>query len=378
MPCTTAGKQNPGGADAKGKRYATYQSRKWCTHACDHTQRYSMRLTYRRCPHAHIRGAQERPHTQYKHRTQRSRSTRTTTPGGNQQRRARHQQQPKGGNNARPGLMVSAAPEPGHAPGTPPPRPNHAVHSEHQEPATHHHTNHDPGTANTTGPLGGGTIGEGATRNQLEPEPDQTPSQHTDYSATNRAASTVTGQRTPSQDCTEYSQNTNYSHIPRRGTNDPEQDPNPSQHTDYSDRTMNQTTNATPCRRTPSPDGTEYSAQDTDHCSTPHDEASRHDDPDNSPGPKSHKETLVAKTTQPGAPEEHAHEAPLSVSSGTSGTAMETHAQLSAPPEAQDPPPESLPSGLDVSANHDPMDLDNDPLQDSIQRVLQVAADAHQ
>ena len=57
---------------------------------------------------------------------------------------------------------------------------------------------------------------------------------------------------------------------------------------------------------------------------------------------------------------------------------METHSQVSTPPEAPNPPLESLPSGLDVSANHDPMDLENDPLQDSIQRVLQVAAAAHQ
>ena len=57
---------------------------------------------------------------------------------------------------------------------------------------------------------------------------------------------------------------------------------------------------------------------------------------------------------------------------------METHSQLSTPPEAPDQPLESLPSGLDVYANHDFMDLDNDPLQDSIKRVLQVAADAHQ
>ena len=76
-------------------------------------------------------------------------------------------------------------------------------------------------------------------------------------------------------------------------------------------------------------------------------------------------------------PEDHTHEAPLSVSSGTSSTAMETHSQQSTPPEAPNPPLESLPSGLDVSANHDPMDVDNDPLQDSIGRVLQVAADAH-
>ena len=67
-------------------------------------------------------------------------------------------------------------------------------------------------------------IGEGTTRRQLEPEPDQTPSQHTDYSAnaTNRTARTTTRQRTLSLDRTEYSQNTNYSHILRRDTNDPE------------------------------------------------------------------------------------------------------------------------------------------------------------
>ena len=69
-----------------------------------------------------------------------------------------------------------------HAAGTHPPRPTHAVHSEHQEPTTQGHTNHDPGTVNTTGPLGGEKIREGATQRQLEPEPDQTPSQHTVYS----------------------------------------------------------------------------------------------------------------------------------------------------------------------------------------------------
>ena len=70
-----------------------------------------MRCTYRRCLHAHIHGAQEGPHVQYKHRTRWSRSTRTTTPGGNPQRRAHHQEQPKGGSNAWPAPMVSAAPE---------------------------------------------------------------------------------------------------------------------------------------------------------------------------------------------------------------------------------------------------------------------------
>ena len=141
---------------------------------------------------------------------------------------------------------------------------------------------------------------------------------------------------------------------------------------------MNQSTNATPCRRTSSPNCTEYSAQDTDHCGLPRREAPHHDNRDIFPGREPQMETMVAEVTQPSAPEDHAHEAPLSVSSGTSDTATETHSQLSAPPEAHDPPLESLPSGLDVSANHNPMDLDNDPLQDSIQRVLQVAADAHQ
>ena len=155
-------------------------------------------------------------------------STPSTTTHGGKQRRA--------GPN---GLGGPGSRE--HAPGTPPQRPIHTIHSEHQEPTTHDHTNYDPGTADTTGPLGGETIGERATQRQLEPESGQTPSQHTDYSATNRTASTVTRQRIPTQDRTEYSQNTNYSHIPRCGTNDPEQDPNPSQHTDYSDRTMTQT-----------------------------------------------------------------------------------------------------------------------------------------
>ena len=167
-------------------------------------------------------------------------------------------------------------------------------------------------------------------------------------------------------------------HITRGGAYDPEQDLNPSQHTDYSDRTMNQFPTATPCRRTTSPNRTEYSAQDTDYCGTPHREAPHHDNRDNSPGPEPQTGTMVAELTQPGAPEDCAHEAPLSVSSCTSGTAMETHSQLSAPSEAHDPPLESLPGGLDVSANHDPMDLDNNALQDSIQRVLQVAANAQQ
>ena len=98
--------------------------------------------------------------------------------------------------------------------------------------------------------------------------------------------------------------------------------------------------------------------------------------PQSQPSPQTG--ALGTKTTQPSAPEDHARKAPMSVSSGTSGTAMETHSQLSASAEAPDPPLESLPSGLNLSANHDPVDLDKDPLKESIQRVLQVAADAHQ
>ena len=265
-----------------------------------------------------------------------------------------------------------------HAPGTPPPHPTHAVHGERHDPTTHDHTNYDPETADTPEGPGGETTRGGATRRQLEPEPGRTVSQRTDYSATSRNASTVTRQRTPSHNRTEYSQNTYYSHITRGDAYDPKQDPAPSQHTDYSDRTTNQSTNAAPCRRTPSPKHTEYSTQDTDKSGTLHHEAPHCDNGDDCPGPRPQTETMAAEITQPSPPVDHTHEAPLSVSSGTSGTGMDIHSQLPTPPEAHDPPLEALPSGLDISTNHDPMDLDNDPLQDSIQRVLQVAADAHQ
>ena len=265
-----------------------------------------------------------------------------------------------------------------HTPGTAPPHPTHAVHGERQDPTTHDHTNYDPGTADTPEPRGGETTRGGATRRQLEPEPDQTLSQRTDYSATSRTASTVTRQRTPSQHRTEYSQNTYYSHITRGDAYNPKQDLAPSQHTDYSDGTTNQSRNAALCRRTPSPNHTEYSAQDTDHCGTPHHKAPHCDNQDDPPGPGPQTETMAAEITQPSPPEDHTHEAPLSPSSGASRTAMDIHSEIPTPPQAHDPPLESLPSGLDISTNHDPMDLDNDPLQDSIQRVLQVAANAHQ
>ena len=277
------------------------------------------------------------------------------------------------------------------------------------------------------------TTGEGTTQHQLESEPDQTLSQRTDYSvhATYLTASNTTRQCTPSLDRTEYSQNMDYSHMPRRNTNDinspsnggrgraphtygpnpthkvysaerektrhihaatqghanrcpktagtaglhgqreaggqsaqrrldPEQNQHQSQRTDYSDRTTNRTTNTTPCRRTTSDDRTEYSAQNTDHCGTPQHEAQHHSDQNNPPRPEPQTMPLVTKTKQPSAPEDHTHEAPLSVSSVTSDTAIETHSQLSTPPEAPQPPLESLPNGLDASANQNPMDPNND------------------
>ena len=103
-----------------------------------------------------------------------------------------------------------------------------------------------------------------------------------------------------------------------------------------------------------------------------------HDDRDNVPGSEPQTAPLATEATQPRAPEDHTHEAPLSVSSGTSCTALETRSQVSTPAEAPNPPLESLPSRLDIPANHDPIDLDKDRLQDSIQRVLQAAAAVRQ
>ena len=109
-----------------------------------------------------------------------------------------------------------------HAPGAPTPSSTHTVYSAHQEPTTQWRAGHYSCTANTTGPQGGEATGERTTRRQLELEPDQTPSQCTDYSAcaTDLTASNTTRQRTPSWDRTEYSQNTDYSHMPLRDTND--------------------------------------------------------------------------------------------------------------------------------------------------------------
>ena len=159
---------------------------------------------------------------------------------------------------------------------------------------------------------------------------------------------------------------------------DPQQDHTSSQRTDYSGRVTNGTTSTTPCRRTLSQARTEYSAQNTDHCHTPQFKAQHHDNGDNVPGPEQQTAPLTMEATQPRAPRDHTHEASLSVSSGTSSTALEAHSQVSTPAEAPNPARESVTSGLVILANQKPMDVDNEPLQDSGQRVLQAAAAAHQ
>ena len=112
----------------------------------------------------------------------------------------------------------------GQAPGAHTPSPTETVYSAHRGTTTQWHTGHYPSTMNTTGPEGGRATGERTTRRQLvNPEPDHTPSQRTDYStrATDGTASTTSRQRTPGLDRMEYStQNTDYSHIRRRDTND--------------------------------------------------------------------------------------------------------------------------------------------------------------
>ena len=147
----------------------------WCTHACDNTQRYSMSCTYSRCLHTRIRGARKTTHAiqtqgtmEQEHQDDEIQgepatpSTPSTTTQGGTQR-------PAGPD----GLRVPGSRK--HAPGTPPPRPTHAVHSEHHELTVHDHTNYDPGTAGTTGPLWGETIRGGErhdanwNRNQTKP-----------------------------------------------------------------------------------------------------------------------------------------------------------------------------------------------------------------
>ena len=107
----------------------------------------------------------------------------------------RQQQEPERGDNAwhNPDDLGNPRRQE-HAPGALPRSPTHTVYSAHQEPTTQWRTVHYPCTANTTGPQAGETTGDGTTGQQLEPDPDQTPSQRTDYSAhaIDRTASNLT------------------------------------------------------------------------------------------------------------------------------------------------------------------------------------------
>ena len=82
----------------------------------------------------------------------------------------------------------------------------------------------EPSTTDTTRPHGGRATGERTAQQQLvDPEPDNAPSQRTDYSAraTDQNTTTTPRQPTPSLDRKEYgTQNTDYSHIPQRDNDD--------------------------------------------------------------------------------------------------------------------------------------------------------------
>ena len=198
MPCNTAGKQNPGGADTKGKRYAIYKSRMVHTRMRQHAA-----VEYE----VHIRAMPPRPHTWRARKTTHAIQTQDTMEQEHQDDNARREPAtPSTPSTTTQGATQCPTGPDGlggprsqkQAPGTPTPGFTHAVHDEHRGPTTQDHANYDPGTAGTTEPLREETIQGGATGRQLEPERDQTPSQRTDYSAPSQTASTVTRQRTPS------------------------------------------------------------------------------------------------------------------------------------------------------------------------------------
>ena len=197
MQWTTAGGQNPGDAEAKGKRYATYQSRIWCiwcARACDNKQQYEVHAqavpphpsTWHARKTTHATQTQDMMEQEHQEDNAREELATPSTPTTTTTREGRQ----------RPADLddLSSPRSREHAPGALRRSPTNTVYSAHQEPTTQCGTGHYPGTANTTGPRGGETTGEGTTRRQLEPEPDQTPSQRTDYSAsaTDRTASNTT------------------------------------------------------------------------------------------------------------------------------------------------------------------------------------------
>ena len=205
--------QNPGdtGAktEAKGTRYATRPPRMWYTCTCNNTQH-----------EVHAHAAPQRPSTWRTRKTTHATQTRDMTEQEHQDDDAQGESttptqstptttttQEGGQRLADPNDLRSPSNRSrGQAPGAHTLGPTHTVYSAHQGPTTQWHTGHYPSTTDTTEPQGGRSTGERTTRGQLvDPEPDHTPSQRTDYSARakDQIASTTSCQRTPSLDRTE-------------------------------------------------------------------------------------------------------------------------------------------------------------------------------
>ena len=173
---------------------------------------------------------------------------------------------------------------------------------------------------------------------------------------------------------------------PDRPTGDPQQSQHPSQHTDYSDRATDYSANATStCRQTPSPDRPEYSTRNTTYSTQPLPPSRC---PDTRNDEQQQQQQVTALTTEavqsqdnhtrgkqtdscntPDAPSD-AQMIPSQTS--THSSIMDVDAKND--PRRQQSAPPTLPSGLDI---HDyTMQLDNDPVWDSIQRALRLATEA--
>ena len=172
----------------------------------------------------------------------------------------------------------------------------------------------------------------------------------------------------------------------QRQTGEPEPIQNLSQHTNHSDHATEYSTNGAPRRRTPRPDRTEYSTQNTIYSSTPLPPAQCHDET-RDPQQQQQVTALIIEAVK--SRDDHAHdEQRLTDSNNTSDkpsdepaakSQMSTHGSImdvdatSDPPRRQRAPP-TLPSGLDIHGGT--MDLDDDPVRNSIQCVLQSATGA--
>ena len=104
MQWTTAGEENPGDAEAKGKRYATCQPRIWCTRTCDNTQ-YEV----------HAQAVPPRPSTLHARKTTRATQTQDMIEQEHQEDDARGEPATPSTRTtgAWPTPMTSAAPEAG-------------------------------------------------------------------------------------------------------------------------------------------------------------------------------------------------------------------------------------------------------------------------